>query len=472
MNKTDVPIYFRPVHELAVQLGKGEITSSELVESYLDRIKKHDAELGAFIAVCGEEAGKVAESADLARANGHAVGPVHGIPVAVKDIIDIEGRVTTGGSKAWEQRRSPVTATLVRRMIEAGMIVLGKTHTVEFAMGSFGTNQHLGSPKNPWDLESHRAPGGSSAGTGVAVAAGMAPWGIGTDTGGSVRIPSSWCGLTGLKTTVGRVSVHGILPLSHTLDTPGPMCRNVEDAALLYRLIAGPDSRDQRTLLQPVEDPVPGLYRGVSGLRLARVPDSELDAIDDEVAQAYEESLKLLEQLGAQLCEVDLPHTFAGMGGLVGRIIGAEGYSYVGHLTDDDSMPVDNDVRPRIGIGRNMTARNYLLALREQQQIKVEFDRALDGIDALLTPTTAEPAPRIEDIDQSGTAARFTRPVNLIERCALALPNGFTVNGLPTSLQIICAPYREALALQIGCTYEQATEWRRHFPRISECLVD
>lgn len=159
-----------------------------------------------------------------------------------------------------------------------------------------------------------------------------------------------------------------------------------------------------------------------------------------------------------------LPHSFAEMGTLVGRIIGAEGYSYVGELIDDNSLPVDDDVRPRIGIGRDMTAREYLLALRKQQEVKAEFDRAFNGIDALLTPTTAEPAPQIEDIDQSGTAAEFTRPVNLIELCALALLNGFTAKGLPTSLQIVCAPYRDALALQIGWAYEHATEWHRHFP--------
>jgi len=286
MSDTSLPLHLRPAHELSVQLEHGEVTSLELIESVLNQIEKHNGELGAFVAVYGEEARKLAKSSDLARASGHAVGPFHGIPVAVKDIIDIEGRITIGGSKVWEQRRSPVTATLVRRMLEAGMIVLGKTHTVEFAMGSFGTNRHMGSPKNPWDLGSHRAPGGSSAGTGVSVAAGMAPWGIGTDTGGSVRIPSAWCGLTGLKTTVGRVSVYGVLPLSHTLDTPGPMCRCVEDAALLYHLIAGPDPRDPRTLIQNVENPMPGLRHGVSGLRLARLRDRELDPVNKELAQA------------------------------------------------------------------------------------------------------------------------------------------------------------------------------------------
>jgi aspartyl-tRNA(Asn)/glutamyl-tRNA(Gln) amidotransferase subunit A len=196
-----------PVHELVRVLARGQLTSGELVERLLERIVRHDPELHAYIAVYADEARAAAAAADGARRAGHAVGPLHGIPVAVKDIVDIAGRVTTGGSKVWAERISPVTATLVQRMLAAGLIVLGKTHTVEFAMGSFGTNRHMGSPRNPWDSRVHRAPGGSSSGTAVAVAARLAPWGIGTDTGGSVRIPASWCGITGLKTTIGRV--HG-----------------------------------------------------------------------------------------------------------------------------------------------------------------------------------------------------------------------------------------------------------------------
>ena len=259
-----------------------------MIEEYLERIRKHDRNLGAFIDVYEEDARKAASASDMARSSGHIIGPLHGIPVAVKDVIDIEGKITTGGSMVWKDRRSSLTATLVRRMVEAGMIVLGKTHTVEFAMGSFGTNKHMGSPKNPWDLEEHRATGGSSAGTASAVAAGLTPWGIGTDTGGSVRIPSAWCGLTGLKNSVGRISTHGILPLSHTLDTPGPMCRSVQDAAILYRVLAGPDEQDLRTLIHPVEDPFPELKKGISGFKLVRVPDSELENVDSENLEAYD----------------------------------------------------------------------------------------------------------------------------------------------------------------------------------------
>ena len=198
-----------------------------------------------------------AEAADKAIRAGHAVGPLHGVPVALKDLVDLEGRVTTGGSKVWAKRVSAVTATLARRLISAGMIVLGKTHTVEFAMGGWGTNTHMGTPWNPWDATVHRTPGGSSSGSGVAVAAGLAPAAIGTDTGGSVRLPASWCGIVGLKVTVGRISTFGVLPLSTTLDTPGPMARSVEDAALLYRVLNGPDPNDPSTAVWIADDPLP-----------------------------------------------------------------------------------------------------------------------------------------------------------------------------------------------------------------------
>ena len=169
--------------------------------------------------------------------SGHGLGPLHGIPVALKDLVELEGRVTTGGTAVWRNRVSIYTATLAQRMIGAGMIVLGKTHTVEFAYGAWGTNQHMGTPWNPWDMKVARTPGGSSSGSAVAVASRMAPCAIGTDTGGSVRVPASWCGITGLKTSIGRISTHGVLPLSHTLDTPGPFARSVEDCAILLALL-------------------------------------------------------------------------------------------------------------------------------------------------------------------------------------------------------------------------------------------
>src|SRR5262245_58883903 len=211
--------------ELSAAYTARTLAPLEAVEALLERIRKRDATLHAFIALHEAEARLAAEAADKAIRSGHRVGPLHGIPIGLKDLVDMQGRVTTGGSKVWKDRVSPVTATLAERLIAAGMIVLGKTHTVEFAMGSFGTNTHLGTPRNPWDPAVHRTPGGSSSGSAVAVSAGLAPVAIGTDTGGSVRLPAAWCGIVGLKVTAGRISTYGVLPLSTTLDTPGPLAR-------------------------------------------------------------------------------------------------------------------------------------------------------------------------------------------------------------------------------------------------------
>ena len=467
MTQTDDELAFAPVRALAAEMAAGRLTSTKLVETCLARIERHGEKLHAFVTVYADEALRAAHAADEACAAGHRVGPFHGIPVALKDIIDIEGRITTGGSKVWEKRVSPHTATLARKLVGAGMIVLGKTHSVEFAMGSFGTNTHMGTPWNPWDMAQLRAPGGSSSGTGVAVAAGLAPWGIGTDTGGSVRIPSSWCGLAGLKTTIGRISVHGVLPLAHTLDTPGPLCRGVEDTALLYDLLQGPDPLDPLTLRRPPDDPMPLLRRGVAGLVLARLPAGERSHVDAEVLAAYDASLGVLELLGAKLVDVTLPRAFAELGAMTGRLIGCEGYSYVGELVDDATLPVDPHVRPRIGLGRGVSARDYLLLLREREQLKRDWFKALAGCDALLTPTTPGAAPRVVDIDQSGTAAFYTRAINLVDGCALAVRNGFTRDGLPTSLQIACRGYDEATALRIGWAYEQAAGWCERRPALS-----
>jgi aspartyl-tRNA(Asn)/glutamyl-tRNA(Gln) amidotransferase subunit A len=376
----------------------------------------------------------------------------------------MQGRVTTGGSKVWLERVSPVTATLAERLIAAGMIVLGKTHTVEFAMGSFGTNTHLGTPRNPWDLAVHRTPGGSSSGSGVAVAAGLTPAAIGTDTGGSVRLPAAWCGTVGLKVTAGRISTYGVLPLSSTLDTPGPLVRSVEDAALIFRVLNGPDPRDPQTLVWTPSDPLPTLRRGVAGLGLAVMPDAERKEVAADVLAAYDASVETLAGLGARIVRPALPHGFRDYAAATGRIIGAEGYRFLGHLVDDMSLPVDPHIRPRIQLGRTISARDYLMTLAEREERRREFAAALADTDALLTPTTQTAAIPIDRVDQSGTAAYFTRAGNYLGLCGLAVPNGFTPEGLPTSLQILCGPGEEAMALRIGWAYQQATDWKARRP--------
>jgi aspartyl-tRNA(Asn)/glutamyl-tRNA(Gln) amidotransferase subunit A len=331
-------------------------------------------------------------------------------------------------------------------------------------MGSWGTNTHMGTPRNPWDLTVHRTPGGSSSGSGVAVAAGLAPAAIGTDTGGSVRIPAAWNGIVGLKVTAGRISTYGVLPLSSTLDTPGPLARTVEDAALIYNALSGPDPRDPQTLAWTQLDPLPTLRRGVAGLRLAVLPDVERAGVDNEILAAYDVAVDTLAKLGAQIVRVALPHRLSDYAAATGRIIGAEGYRFVGHLVDDEKQPTDPHVRPRIQLGRDILARDYLFTLAEREEHKRAFAAALADVDALLTPTAQTAAIPIVKADQGGTAAHFTRPGNYLGLCGVAVPSGFTSDAMPASLQILCHPGHEAMALRIAWRYEQATGYTTRRP--------
>ncbi len=451
-------------HKLAAEIAAKRLSPVDVVDAYLERIAAKEPKLQAFVEVYADDARLAAEGADRAIRSGHEIGPLHGVPIALKDLIEIEGKITTGGTEAQRNRKSQYTATLARRLIAQGMIVLGKTHTVEFAMGGWGTNSRLGTPWNPWDPERARTPGGSSSGSGVAVAAGLSPWAIGTDTGGSVRLPSSWCGITGLKTTVGRVSNHGILPLSPTLDTPGPMARSVEDAALLYTVMQGADPMDPRTRGLSYTDPMPNLKRGARGLRLARMPEVERKFASADVLAAYDASLEELARLGAEIVAVDLPFEFADVAALNMRIMAAESYAIYRDLIDDENAPLDPHVRPRIAAGRSITAQAYIEALYARETMKQKFAAALDGVDALLTPTTMTTAVPIDEVDQTKAPAHFTRFGNFLDLCAVALPNGFGGDGLPTSLQIMCRSYDEATALRVGWAYQNATDWHLRRP--------
>ncbi|MCB1412752.1 MAG: amidase, partial [Xanthobacteraceae bacterium] len=440
------------VEELATLLAQRRVSSVELTDACLARIARHNDALHAFIDVYADAARDAAQAADLARRAGYALGPLHGIPFGLKDLVDIEGRVTTGGSKVWADRVSPSTGSLAHRLVAAGMIVAGKTHTVEFAFGAWGTNQHMGTPRNPWDMTIHRAPGGSSSGSGVAVAARLVPWAIGTDTGGSVRIPSAMCGLTGLKTTVGRIPTDGILPLSETLDSVGPLARSARDAAILFDALCGNEIR--------LADPA--LARGVRGLRLARMPDSERDGVEAAVLAAYDESLRQFAGLGAEIVSVALPYRFADFAAMTGNLIAMEGYAHVGPIVDDLALPMDDAVRARFAPARTMTSTDYLHLLRDRDRMRARMDDALAGIDALLTPTAPMVAAPVSDVDGPGLVpSHFTRMANVMVRCGLAVPNGVSPEGLPTSLQIVCDAGNEQMALRIGCAYQATTDWHR-----------
>ncbi|HAU10502.1 MAG TPA: amidase, partial [Gammaproteobacteria bacterium] len=351
---------FAPVHELIRKLRDGELTALQLTNLYLERIDRFDSKLNAYVSVLADHARAAAQSADRDAEAGRWRGPLHGIPFGVKDIIEYDGHQTTWGSMALEGRMSDHSAAVVTKLEAAGAIVIGKTQTVEFALGGWGTNQHRGTPWNPWDLETHRIPGGSSSGSGVASAAGLAAFTLGTDTGGSVRLPSAFCGLVGLKPTFGRVSNHGVMPLSTTLDSVGPLARCVEDAALIYNLMQGADSNDPVTTLHASVDPLPTLRNGIDGMRLAIMPKAERTHATAPVLAAYDQSLRVLQSLGAVLVNIELPCSFGDFRNAVSAVASAEGYATTCELMDQEHLPLDQHVRRRMLAGRDVSAKDYL----------------------------------------------------------------------------------------------------------------
>ncbi|KRE17899.1 amidase [Bosea sp. Root381] len=448
---------------LAGAFAARRLSPVDVVDALLARIDRLEPRLQAFVEVYRDEARLAAEAADKAIRAGQAVGPLHGMPVALKDLVELEGRITTGGSAIWRDRRSTLTATLARRLLAQGMIVLGKTHTVEFASGGWGLNQHMGTPRNPWDATHARAPGGSSSGSGVAVAGRLVPWAVGTDTSGSIRLPASFCGLTGLKPTLGRISTHGVLPLSPSLDTPGPMARDVEDAALLYNAMQGPDPLDPTTRGIAAEDPMPGLRHGVRGLRLGRMPESEREGVDAEMLAAYDSALAVLAGQGAEIVDVVLPFPL-GVFLQPQPMVQAEVFHHYGAIAGDPARQLDDAVRARVLAGAGVTAEAYLANKREHGERKRLLEAALEGIDALLTPGTAFAALRLDEIDPAVMLSRFNGFANYLGMCALCLPSGFNAQGLPLSIQIACRGYQEATALRIGYVYQQATDHHLRVP--------
>ncbi|MGH1477727.1 MAG: amidase [Geminicoccales bacterium] len=434
----------------------GVLKPSAVVEAYLDRIARLDSKIGAFQIVYAKEARAAAEAADKAIASGHRIGPFHGIPFGLKDICDLEGRVTTGGSLAMKDRVSPATGTLTRRLLAAGGIVLGKTKTVECAFGGWGTNQHMGTPWNPWDLKTHRVPGGSSAGSAAALAADMALCAVGTDTGGSVRIPAAFCGLTGLKVTEGRLPTDGIIPLSHTLDTPGPIARSVEDAILMFGVMDGQEGWAMDRDRAAGEGLYAALEQGIAGLRLGSMEPESRAACDSDILIAYDNALNLLRELGAQISIFKAPRDYGDIADANGKLIAAEGYAHHGDMYEDLSKPMDEDVRTRMLGGKELTASDYIHILQDRRRAQEEYYTAMRGFDAILTPTITAVAGPVAEADPLGSPGHFTRPTNYLGMCALALPTGLTPAGMPTSLQIAVRGGNEAMALRIGAALEAA----------------
>ena len=463
------------IRELGRRLRKCETSAEELARHFLSRIEALDPKLNAFRLVCGERALAGARAADEQLRAGIDLGPLHGIPYAAKDLYDVAGLPTSAGCRLLENCVAEVDATVVRRLARAGMVLLGKTNTVQFAYGGAGVNHDHGTPHNPWHA-THHLPGGSSSGSGVAVGAGLAPMALGSDTGGSVRIPAAYCSTTGLKTTVGRVSRAGVYPLSATLDSVGPLSVGVEDAALVYQAMHGPDPGDETTLAHPVHDVLARLHDGAAGLRIAFGEGLLFEGVDPEVESAVRACARVFEDLGATVGHIEFSQARAAQQlNPRGLVIAAEAYTANRHLVEEHFDDLDPAISFRMAKGGEIPAHEYLQIMRERDRLRAETLVALHNVDAVLAPTVMIPPPPLADADRDRhvysetnlATVRNTALGNLLDLCALSVPCGFTAAGLPIGLMIYAKPFDEETVLRIGQAFQSATDWHRRSPDLS-----
>lgn len=453
---------YASIVKLSKAFRNRSVSPSEVMEAQLVRIEAIDPKLGSYQAVYGDAALTAAKEADKAIANDQRLGPFHGIPFALKDIFELEGQITTCGSREMLHQISPTTGTVVRRLLEAGGIVLGKTKTVECALGGWGTNEQMGTPWNPWDLKEARVPGGSSSGSGVAVASGLASCATGSDTGGSVRLPAAFCGLTGLKVSKACLPTDGIMPLSQTLDTPGPMTRNMADLALMFSIMQGvnADNLEKDMMnghgLFSIQDNI------FKRLKLGVLSQEERSRCTDDILESYDATLDLLVELGAELKVFKPPIPYDDLAQLNGTISMYEGYQNHRKLYDDPSKKMDQNVKKRMLAGRDLTSEGHAERLQKRQDNQLVFKAKMAEFHALLTPTVLEPAPRLVDIDEDFTPGYFTRPFNYIDMSALALPTAYSKKGLPTSMQIVVPAGQENFVIRMGTALEKALSLSQH----------
>jgi aspartyl-tRNA(Asn)/glutamyl-tRNA(Gln) amidotransferase subunit A len=465
----DLP--WQSLAELSRLLARGAVSSREIVAAYLDRIALLDPRLHAFVDVYPDQALALAERSDHDRGGRATHGPLHGLPIAIKDLMHIRGRITSAGSKSRPHGLAEETATAAQRLFAAGMIPLGKTHLVEFAFGGWGRNAPLGAPWNPWDTTTHRVAGGSSSGSAVAVAAALAPAAIGSDTGGSIRIPAALCGLTGFKPTYGLISLAGVFPLATTLDSLGPLTRSVVDAALLVAAMAGPDSHDPATLAAPPIDWTGALtaetdLRGVSITALA-VEQFPWAALPDVLA-ARADAITTLRELGARVEEAGAPFDLEDVTVRNGRIIAAEAYALHRPYIEDAALEIDPWVRKRMLAGKAISAAEYRDELAARKRTAAGFSEWMRGRDALLTPTVPITAIPLDEVDEATSPlATFTRAVNYFGACGLSLPAGLSASGLPIGMQLVGAPFADATLLRLGRAFQSISDWHLRRPDLS-----
>jgi aspartyl-tRNA(Asn)/glutamyl-tRNA(Gln) amidotransferase subunit A len=447
------------IAEAAVRLERREISSAELTNAYLERIERLNPSINAYVTVTAERARADASRADEEIAAGNYRGPLHGVPIGLKDLYDTAGIETAGGSKILKGRVPEKDSTVARRLAEAGAVLLGKTNTHEFAWGTTTNNPHTGATHNPHALD--RIPGGSSGGSGAAIAARMAAGTLGTDTGGSIRIPAALCGAVGLKPTFGRVSKAGVLPMSWQFDHPGPICRTAEDAAIMLQAIAGYDPDDFATVPVPVPDYRAGLDDGVRGLRIGVPREQFYGLLAPEVRVAVEEALVTLAGLGAEVVDVDAgfkrehvlrawPVCVAESQALHAEWFPSRKDDYGADLQQTLSSPLPD-------------AKGLADAYRASYDIKEGVRRTFETVDLLVTPTTMRTASVIGDeevevdgfkMSPGGAFAQLTMPFNIAGVPAISVPCGFDSEGLPIGLQIAGGPFEEAKVLRAARAFE------------------
>jgi aspartyl-tRNA(Asn)/glutamyl-tRNA(Gln) amidotransferase subunit A len=451
---------FATAKEIAARVSSHAVSAVDVAEATLARIGQHDKRLNSFVRVVPDAALEEARDVDDSVRAGRPLGPLAGVPVALKDLIDLAGIPTTAGAHRIFHRTPTTDAPVVTRLRAAGAVIVGKTGLHEFAYGVTNINPHTGPVRNPWDLA--RIPGGSSGGSGAAVAAGLVAAALGTDTGGSIRIPAALCGVTGLKPTFGRVPVAGVIPLSWTMDHVGPLTRTAEDAAILLSVLA------------QAPEVIPEVSRGIAGLRLGVPEEFFWEELDRDVEACCRDAVRALTFAGGILRPAVFPRA-AECGAAAAVILAAEAAAYHERHLRERPDAYGEDVRVRLDRGLFLSAADYLVAQRARAFLTCEAARALESVDAILVPTTPHPAARIEE-DASQVAGvslamsmrytRCTNPFNLLGFPVLSVPCGLSHDGLPIGLQIVGRPFEDATVLRVGHAYQQITDWHTRHPPI------
>ena len=459
-----------PITALANLIHTGEISPVELIESTFTEIDGHNPQLNAFITLFREQSLEAARQAELEIRDGRIRGILHGIPVAIKDIIHVAGAPTTCGSKFFSVNPSQPDATITAKLKAAGAIIVGKTNLHEFAYGVTTENPHFGTTANPWDTS--RVAGGSSGGSAVAVVSGFCAGALGTDTGGSVRIPAAMCGAVGLKPTYGRVGVSGVVELAQSLDCVGPICRRVADIGIMMNALAGYDSCDVNSENRPVPDYAQALGGSVNGMK-AGVPQQHcFEDLHPDVETSVAEAVEVLTKLGVDVIELDLPSIPDAHQATLTMLMAEASHFHQRRLAENRE-DYGLDVREMLENGQKFSAADYVTAVRSRERTRREFARAFERVGFILTPTVPVPAPLRSKMDTSdGSDSNLIRPrltqntriFNLIGLPAISVPCGFTKEGLPVGLQIVGRWWAERELLQVAHVYEQATPWHRVHP--------